>query len=144
MVRSSVKLSRIWEDVEFFELRTEFIGLACQSYIDIYTTNEELKELKEGINNFSKFTENEFIWMSGTDDKDVSHFLLMRFFKLNNRGYVGIEILADNKEEKPYHMRSNFSITTQISQLDDFTAKLEKLINEEISELESIIPEYEF
>lgn len=144
MVRSSVKLSKIWEDIDFFELRMEFIGLTCKSNIDIYTTNEEIKKLKIAINSFSRDVEKEIIWMSGNDDKSSSHFLLMRFFKLNNRGYVGIEILADNKEEIPFHMRSNFSITTQISQLDDFTSKLEQLINGEIREFESIIPEYEF
>jgi hypothetical protein len=42
--------------------------------------------------------------------------------------------------EKPYHMRSNFFIITELNQLDDFVKKLNSLINEETIELESIIP----
>lgn len=117
--------------------------MECSAILDIYTTNEELIILKQGIVNFLNRSENEFEWTSGEDKNNVSHFLSMNFFKHNDRGYVGIEILADNKSDKPYNMRVNFSIITVISQLDDLIFKLDKLINEEIIEFESIIPSNE-
>lgn len=80
---------------------------------------------------------NEFTWVSGNDIEKVTHFLSMRLFKHSNRGHIGIEIVADNKMEEPYHMRSKFFIITELNQLDDFVSKLQRLINEEIMELES-------
>jgi hypothetical protein len=81
-----------------------------------------------------------FTWTSGNDIENVTHFLSLRFFQHNDRGHIGIEIIADNKMEQPYHMRSNFFIITELNQLDDFVKKLISLINEETIELESIIP----
>ncbi|GAM12320.1 hypothetical protein SAMD00020551_0452 [Mesobacillus selenatarsenatis SF-1] len=37
-------------------------------------------------------------------------------------------------------MRSNFFIITELNQVDDFVKNLKRLIDEEIIELESIIP----
>lgn len=140
MPEPSIRLAKMWEDVDFFELQMEIKGLNCMIYIDIYTSNEDLEELRQGIINFSNSKGNEFIWTSGNDIENVTHFLSIRFFIHNNRGHIGIEIIADNKMEKPYHMRSNFFIITELNQLDDFAKKLERLINEDTIELESIIP----
>jgi hypothetical protein len=142
MGEPSIKITKMWEDVDFFELQIDFYGFSCKANIDIYTTNEDLEELIQGIINFSTFTQDEFIWTSGEDTENATHFLSMRYFKHDNRGHVGIEIVADNKMEKPYYMRSNFFIVTELNQLDDFVRKLEKLIHEEINELESIIPAF--
>jgi hypothetical protein len=140
MPEPSIRLKKIWEDVDFYEVKMEFKGNDCNVYIDFYTTNEELEELRKGIIDFSHSKTNEFIWTSGNDTENVSHFLSIRFFKHNNRGNIGLEIIADNKNEKPYYMRSNFFIITELNQVDDFVKKLKKLIDEEIIELESIIP----
>lgn len=107
--------------------------------INIYTTNEDLEDLKKGIIKFSTFKLNEFQWVSGEDIDNVTHFLSMRFFLHDKRGIVGIEVVADNKQSKPYWMRSNLSILTELSQIDDFIKKIEQLISEDITELESII-----
>jgi hypothetical protein len=140
MPEPGIRLTKIWEDVDFYEVHMELKGNDCKVYIDIYTTNEEIEELRKGIIDFSNLKTNEFIWTSGNDTENVTHFLYIRFFKLNNRGNIGLEIIADNKNETPYYMRSNFFIITELNQLDDFVKKLKRLIDEEIIELESIIP----
>ncbi|MBY6035779.1 hypothetical protein KUV80_03910 [Fictibacillus nanhaiensis] len=140
MPEPSIRMTKIWEDVDFYEIRMEFEGNYCSVLIDFYTTNEDLEEFRQGIENFSNLNMTEFKWTSGNDIENVTHFLSLRFFKHNDRGHIGIEIIADNKMEKPYHMRSNFFIITELNQLDDFVKKLKSLINEEIIELESIIP----
>ncbi|MGR5961308.1 hypothetical protein ACT7DM_30940 [Bacillus cereus] len=98
------------------------------------------KILKKGIIKFSTFKINEFQWVSGEDIDNVTHFLSMRFFLHDKRGIVGIEVVADNKQSKPYWMCSNLFILTELSQIDDFIKKIEQLISEKITELESIIP----
>jgi hypothetical protein len=140
MPEPGIILTKMWEDVDFYEVQMEIKGNGCKVYIDIYTTNEELEELRKGIIDLSHLKTNEFIWTSGIDTESVTHFLSIRFFKHNNRGHIGLEIIADNKNEKPYYMRSNFFIITELNQLDDFVKKLKRLIDEEIIELESIIP----
>lgn len=140
MPEPGIRLTKIWEDVDFYEVNIEFNSNNCNVNIDVYTTNEELEELRKGIVVFSHLKTNEFIWKSGNDTENVTHFLSIRFFKHNNRGHIGLEIAADNKNKKPYYMRSNFFIITEINQLDDFVKKLKRLIDEEIIELESIIP----
>ncbi|KMN42191.1 MULTISPECIES: hypothetical protein [unclassified Bacillus (in: firmicutes)] len=140
MPEPSIKIKRIWEDTDFFELNFDFYGFSGTANIDIYTTNEDLEDLKKGIIKFSTFKLNEFQWVSGEDIDNVTHFLSMRFFLHDKRGIVGIEVVADNKQSKPYWMRSNLFILTELSQIDDFIKKIEQLISEEITELESIIP----
>jgi hypothetical protein len=140
MPEPSIRLTKMWEDVDFYEVQMEFKGNGCNVFIDIYTTNEELEDLRKGIIDFSNSKTNEFIWTSGDDTENITHFLSIRFFKHNNRGHIGLEIIADNKNEKPYYMRSNFFIITELNQLDDFEKKLKRLIVEEIIEFESIIP----
>jgi hypothetical protein len=130
----------MWEDVDFYEVQMMYKGNNCNVYIDIYTTNEELEELKQGVMDFSHLKTNEFTWKSGNDTENVTHFLSIRLFNHNYRGHIGLEIIADNKHEKPYYMRSHFFIITELNQLDDFVMKLDRLIIEEILELEGIIP----
>ncbi|PEO77831.1 MULTISPECIES: hypothetical protein [Bacillus cereus group] len=140
MPEPSIKIKRMWEDTDFFELNFDFYGFSGTANISIYTTNEDLEDLKKGIIKFSTFKINEFQWVSGEDIDNVTHFLSMRFFLHDKRGIVGIEVVADNKQSKPYWMRSNLFILTELSQIDDFIKKIEQLISEKITELESIIP----
>ncbi|MED4531799.1 hypothetical protein [Metabacillus fastidiosus] len=87
---------------------------------------------------FLTFQQNEFTRTSGADNDKITHFLSFRFFMHNKTGTVGIEIIADNKSEKPYWMRTNFFILTELGQADDFVKKLERLIQEEITEFEGM------
>ncbi|MDA1760581.1 hypothetical protein [Bacillus cereus] len=140
MPEPSIKIKRMWEDTDFFELNFDFYGFSGTANIGIYTTNEDLEDFKKGIIKFSTFKINEFQWVSGEDIDNATHFLSMRFFLHDKRGIVGIEVVADNKQSKPYWMRSNLFILTELSQIDDFIKKIEQLISEKITELESIIP----
>ena len=139
MPEPSIRIKKIWEDVDFFELNLEFKGISCTATIDIYTSNDDLADLRQGLKSFVNLQQNEFTWTSGIDNGNTTHFLSLRFFLLNKTGTVGIEIIADNKAEKPYWMRSNFFILTELGQIDDFEQKIEQLIQEEIAEFESII-----
>ncbi|WP_257143896.1 hypothetical protein [Bacillus pseudomycoides] len=102
MPEPSIKIKRIWEDTDFFELNYEFSGFYSTANINIYTTSEELEDLKEGIIKFSTFKLHEFRWVSGEDIDNITHFLSMRFFLHDKRGIVGIEVVTDNKQPKPY------------------------------------------
>ncbi|TKV48323.1 hypothetical protein C1I58_06290 [Bacillus sp. PIC28] len=140
MSEPSIKIKRIWEDTDFFELNFDFQGFSCNANIDIYTTNEELEDLRQGIIKFSNLKLNEFQWVSGEDIENITHFLSIRFFLHDKKGIVGVEVIADNKQSKPYWMRTNFFILTELNQIDDFVKNLERLIKEKIIELEGIIP----
>ncbi|WP_026584991.1 hypothetical protein [Bacillus sp. J33] len=142
MPEPSIRFKKTWEDVDFYELQMEFKCANCKAHIDIYTSNEELEELRKGINYFCNLSINEFTWKSGNETENVTHFISIRFFKHNNRGHIGLELTVDNKLEVPEKMNANFFIITEINQLDDFVKKLERLINEEIIELEGILPVY--
>jgi hypothetical protein len=136
-----VKIDRIWLDYEddFFELNLELSNGQCSVIIDIYTDNEELNTLKNGIIAFTNFKQDEFIWISGEDVDNVTHFLSLRFFIYDKRGYVGIEVTADNKQSSPNSIRASFVIITVLSQIDDFIRQLESFINKKITEIEGII-----
>ncbi|WP_108671405.1 hypothetical protein [Peribacillus acanthi] len=145
MPEPSLKLKKIWldDDENFFELNLDFSTDNCKVNIDIYTDNEELEELRNGVMEFSNFKQKEFIWITGEDVENASHFLSMRCFLYGNRGYVGIEVTADNKNASPYSMRATFCIVTILSQLDDFTRKLGSFIKGEINEVDSLIQAFD-
>ncbi|MEK0221645.1 hypothetical protein [Bacillus proteolyticus] len=106
----------------------------------IFQTNEELEDLKEGIIRFSTFNLQEFQWVSGEDIDNVTHFLSIRFFLYDKREIVCIEVVTDNNLSKPYWMRSNLFILTELNQIDDFVKRIEQLISKKINALEGIIP----
>jgi len=140
MTEPSIRIKKIWEDVDFFEVNVEFKGISCTATLDIYTSNDDLEDLRQGIKRFSNFHQDEFTWVSGIDNGNTTHFLSLRFFLHNKMGTVGIEVTADNKAEKPYWMRSNFFILTELGQIDDFEKKIEQLIQEDITGFKSVIP----
>ncbi|TKI88569.1 hypothetical protein FC699_27760, partial [Bacillus wiedmannii] len=80
MPEPNIKIKKIWEDTDFFELNFDFTGFYSTANINIYTTNKELEDLKEGIIKFSTFKLHEFQWVSGEDIDNVTHFLFIRFF----------------------------------------------------------------
>ncbi|MEN2768243.1 hypothetical protein [Ornithinibacillus xuwenensis] len=134
-------MKKIWTDVDFFEVRLCLYGSDCNVEIDIYLNNGQLEELKNGIANFTNFLgKNEFIWVTGHETENTTHFLSMRFFLQDSkRGMGGIEVKVDNKQEAPYSMSANLYIVTEINQLDDLALKLEKFIHDEIIEIESLL-----
>lgn len=143
MPEPSVKINKIWlDDDDFFELNLDFSTGQCSVNIDVYTDNEELNELRNGIIEFSNFKQEEFIWITGEDIENVTHFLSLRFFLYDKRGYVGIEVTADNKKSCPNSVRATFFIITVLSQIDDFVRKLGSFTNKEIDELEGLIQSF--
>jgi hypothetical protein len=134
------KMKKIWTDVDFFEVNLSLYGSDCNIDMDIYLDNGHLEDLKSGIENFAnQLGKNEFIWITGHETENTTHFFSMRFFLHEKRGIVGIEFKVDNKLEPPYSMRSNFYILTEINQVDDLARKLGKFIKDEITDLESLI-----
>ncbi|AIF42084.1 hypothetical protein [Virgibacillus sp. SK37] len=126
MPQPSVKIQKVWLDDNdsFFELSLDFCTGCCSMNLNIFTDNEELEKLNQGVMDFASFKQKEFLWITGEDVEKVSHFLSMRFFLYGNRGYVGVEVTA-------------------LSQIDDFTRKLRNFIKGEICELESLIQSFE-
>ncbi|MYL56750.1 hypothetical protein GLW20_04465 [Virgibacillus halodenitrificans] len=145
MPQPSVKIQKIWldDDDSFFELSLDFCTGCCNMNLNIFTDNEELEKLNQGVMDFTSFKQKEFLWITGEDVEKVSHFLSMRLFLYGNRGYVGVEVTADNKLESPYSVRATFFLVTALSQIDDFTRKLGNFIKGEICELESLIQSFE-
>lgn len=140
MADPRLRMKKMWTDVDFYEVNLCLQGNDCNIDMDIYLDNGHLEDLKKGLENFtSQLGKNEFTWITGHQTENTTHFLSMRFFLNDKRGIVGIEVKVDNKLTPPYSMISNFYILTEINQLDDFTRKLGKFINEDIIELESLI-----
>lgn len=135
-----LRMKKIWTDVDFYEVNFCLQGNDCNIDMEIYLDNGHLEDLKKGLENFAnQLGKNEFTWTTGHQTENTTHFLSMKFFLQDKRGIVGIEVKVDNKLTPPYSMTSNFYILTEINQVDDFTRKLGKFINEDIIELESLI-----
>ncbi|WP_227936426.1 hypothetical protein [Alkalihalobacillus deserti] len=141
MTEPSIILRKIWadEDDDFFEINMTVKSPYCSAEINFYLDNEELKELEKGLIAFSHFKQKEFTWITGSEVRNVTHFINVRFFFHLNRGHVGIEFILDNKLDIPEHIRSQFYVTTELASLDDFIKQLQKLIKKETDMVEGII-----
>lgn len=126
MNKPCLELTKIWEDTDFFEIHMLAHSPHCQVNIDFYTTNNELEELRKGISLLSK--NEEFVWKSGADSNNVTHYIYFRFFTCSKRGHIAIEVLVDTKLDFPFNSRANFYIITELGSLDDFVCELNKLI----------------
>lgn len=145
MPEPSVKMEKIWlgDDDSFFEMNVEFCRGNCRVNLNIFTDNEELEELRKGVKDFASFKQKEFLWTTGKDIENISHYLSMRFFLYGNRGYVGVEVTADNKLASPDSVRATFYLVTVLSQIDEFTRKLASFIKGDIYEIEGLIQSFE-
>lgn len=137
MIRACLELRKIWEEGDFFEINMLARSPFCQVNINFYTTNEELEGLKRGLAALTN--EEEFVWTSGADTDNVTHYIYFRFFICSKRGHVAIEILTDNKLSSLYNARTNFYVITEIGSLDDFTNQLDKLIKGTEDSVQGII-----
>ncbi|WP_258535562.1 hypothetical protein [Bacillus sp. 03113] len=139
MAETSFRLKKIWTDIDFFEVNLKLIAKNGSVSIDFYLDNHLLEELRQGLVTFvNQFGKNEFTWITGDVKENETHYLSMRFFLHDKRGVVGIEVHVDNKLELPDHIHSHFYLLTEFSQLDDLARKLEKLIKEEVTDIESL------
>lgn len=136
-MQECIELKKIWEDVDFFEINMLTRSPSCDTNINFYTTNEELEELRKGITELK--SDSDFVWTSGEDTGNVTHYVYLRFFYCSNRGHVAIEILIDNKMDSPYHVRANFFIITELGSLDDFANQLDKLIKGTTNSVQGVI-----
>ncbi|WYP25440.1 hypothetical protein NSQ54_14085 [Alkalihalobacillus sp. FSL W8-0930] len=140
MSNPSIRIKKIWEDETLIECHLEFLTTSSKVSLDVYTTNADLEELRQGIIHFNPGAGAEWIWTSGENTDDATHYLSVRFFNHTNRGHIGLEIILDNKQDVPAFLYSHFYILTELNQLDDFAWKLKQLINEEVSEIEGLMP----
>jgi hypothetical protein len=125
-MQECIELTKIWEDVDFFEINMQTRSPSCDTVINFYTTNEELEELRKGITTLK--SDSDFVWTSGEDTGNVTHYVFLRFFFCSKRGHVAIEVIIDNKLDSPYRLRANFYIITELGSLDEFANQLNKFI----------------
>ncbi|MFK3938962.1 hypothetical protein ACI2JA_15790 [Alkalihalobacillus sp. NPDC078783] len=140
MSNPSIRIKKIWEDETLIECRLEFFTTSSKVSLDVYTTIADLEELRQGIIHFNPVAGAEWIWTSGENTDETTHYLSVRFFNHTNRGHVGLEIILDNKQDVPESLYSHFYILTELNQLDDFALKLKLLINKDVSEIEGLLP----
>lgn len=139
MDKNSIYIQKIWEDLDFFELSINFSIENLSSTINIYTSNDDLEILKQGLTEFSNdFKSKGFRWVSGEDNQLSTHYLSLDFSRFDNRGNIKIEVLTDTKES-PHNIRINFYIITDLNQIDDFINKIGNLQENKISEFKGLI-----
>lgn len=139
MHKDSIYIQKIWEDLDFFELSINFSIENLSSTLNIYTSNDDLEILKQGLTDFSNnFKSKSFRWVSGEDNQLSTHYLSLNFTHLDNRGNIKVEVLTDTKEN-PHNIRTNFYIITDLNQIDDFINKIGNLKENKISDFKSLI-----
>ncbi|WP_110111785.1 hypothetical protein [Bacillus sp. CGMCC 1.16541] len=80
----------------------------------------------------------EFVWTSGEDRENVTHYVKLRIFMYEVRGIVGIDVLTDNKLQSPLYMRAQFGLQAEIGQMDKLTKKLDAFIQQKITVIEAL------
>ncbi|MDU0205984.1 MULTISPECIES: hypothetical protein [Paenibacillus] len=128
MSNTGVTLIKIWEDENFFEISLEVRSIFCISEIKFYTDNSELDELRQGLLLISSLSDNEYIWTSGEDKENTTHYVQTRWYVQDKRGHIGVEFILDNKDSAPDKMRSHSFVVTELNQLDDFINQLQQFI----------------
>ncbi|WP_426448317.1 hypothetical protein ACP26L_27840 [Paenibacillus sp. S-38] len=127
-MNTGVTLIKVWEDEHFFEVSLEVRSIYCVSEIRFYTDNIELDELRRGLSLISSLSENEYVWSSGEDKENTTHYVHTRWYVQDKRGHIGIEFILDNKDSPPDKMRSHSCVVTELNQLDDFINQLQQFI----------------
>lgn len=134
----ALKIERIWEDVDFYEIAISVKGTDVNVKMTTYINDEMIMELSKAMNDIGCGNLEEYNWECGKDIENVSSYAAMRIYRFNKVGKMAIDFILDNKRKKPHWKRLQFSIFTEANSLIDFSKKIEAFIEENLKMIEGI------
>lgn len=87
---------------------------------DIYCHTEALKEIGNGLREFPKVSNDEYIFEYGSDDPKENlycHFVL-RAYTIDSVGHAAIQFVISNNSEEPYEGKCRFSIQADAASIN--------------------------
>lgn len=139
MSSSCIKMERLWSDVHCIELKITARCIDIQSALNIYLGEDYLKDLKNKLVSFPTDKEDIIEWEIGSKKGNSSGYFRFKAFIYDELGHVAIEVEMDNMCKSPYSLKSHFYILTEISSLNDFGRKIDKLLIDDGAVIEGII-----
>lgn len=138
----NIKMERIWQDIEFFELLVTCTNRNITVSTEVYMTDTSIDELHEQIGTILQLKDKTVLWTSGERGNQSTPCIEFNISMKDPGGHVLIEVfmeLNDGGSLDKHHCC--FYLNTELGMLYDFNEKLMKLKEKKIGTSISLIPE---
>ena len=131
-------IERIWEDIDFFEIKVTGQSELIRASVKSYTTVESINTLASGLAAFPEIPNDRYVWENGEKGNDSTPFISLEFFCADKLGHIIIEVYMELDDGASYDMHNCcFFIKTEIGLLNTFGKSLfalnERGIGQEIA-----------
>lgn len=129
----NIMITRIWEDVDFFQIQIECKTDLVVIREKVYITDNSIDELCGIIEMFLSERASSFFWQNGMKGDDTTPCISMRFVKKDKNGHVLIEVFMEIDDGgKLSSHNCCFYINTEMGLLQRFKEKLPKIMNHQV------------
>lgn len=120
--------TRIWQDIEFFQIGIECITELLAVRGKVYITDALVDDLHNKIERFLSGDVDSTYWRNGTRGDGTAPCITLQFFRKDNRGHILIEIFMEIDDGGTLSAHNCcFYINTEIGLLHQFKENLLKL-----------------
>jgi len=130
-----IEIERIWQDIDFFEIKITCISDSITATTKVYTTDENFDDLSDIIESFIHDNNNECYWENGEKGDDTTACVSLRFYKEDKLGHIKIEVYMELDDGGKFSKHNCcFYINTELGLLLEFHKNLFKIKTRKLGE----------
>lgn len=123
-----IEFERIWQDNDFFEMKITCSSDYITATTNIYTTNQSINNLINGLCTFIHGKIDTCFWKNGEKGDDTTAYVSMEFIKKDSFGHIQIEIYMElNDGGSPSKHHCCFFVNTELGLLEKFQKDFHKI-----------------
>ena len=124
---NNIIIKKIWQDNDCFEASFSCSADNISATTNVYSTQESIEILCNGIRNFCNSEITTFKWLSGDIGDDTTASVSLLFLREDGAGHITIEVFMEIDDGAPFSIHNCcFYVQTELGLLLSFLEKLER------------------
>lgn len=138
----NIKIERIWQDEDFFEILVTCSNNVITASTEVYVTELAVKQLQNEIDQFLQLKKSDIFWRSGERGNQSTPCVEFKMCMKDSSGHVLVEIFMELNDGGDLDKHTCcFYINTELGMLHGFNSKLSTLMNPVIGTSVSLVEE---
>ena len=140
----NIKIKRIWQDDDFFEICITCNNQIITASTEVYVTDSGIDQFKNEIEQFLGLEKSEVLWKSGERGDSSTPCVEFRVFTKDSSGHVLIECFMELNDGGSLEKHNCcFFVNAELGMLYDFSSKIDELKRPELGVSISLLDEDE-
>lgn len=130
-----IAIERIWQDIDFFEIKLTCVSDIVTAITKVYTSNESIDDLSDKIKSIINGNVKECFWENGERGDDTTAYTSMSFFQGDKLGHIKIEVFMELDDGGDFSKHNCcFYVNTELGLLIEFQKNLYKIKRQQLGE----------